>query len=585
MTKLVIGLAVVVVVVLIIVILAARNRRAEHPEGAAQRSGGRNMAGRDRHDWRDEDGRGRSVRHPARDGRASLHQDDGPRRPAGRRDASQRRADAPADGEPGYGEPGGPDAATRVSSGGRDRARARDGRGSAHEAGHGSRSGHHGAGSHGYDGARDRKRASVPADRGTDRRDSEASPRPRPEAPAASRTRPGRSRRSDDSADWPSTEWDKLSDVDYWAELASDKPLTTTAQPAAPARPGQQRDAQAGAAYGAVAGPAAASGIAPGGDALSTRRLPQMAAAPVPPSALPLPRPVAAAGYHPDDPTIDQGGDAGRGRRRIPGSLDDDPLTSPSFPRVPADDSRSFRSSRGPALSSSQEAAQNAPTQQFASYQSQAPQSGPPAAGDRGRLSAYPDSYPAGSGSHARPGPGAGPANGGASSTTGPVPLPSGNPYGSYVGNLPSDGYPTRPAPDLNGHRGAPYPAASDLNGYRSAPYPPAQEPDRYREGSYPPTAGPDSQREWYPQPSPSPLPRHSNGAAGPGPSESEAPGTGRRGRDGHYYPPDYRPGGYPSARPGQDGYLPPGGYPGAPAVPYAQDPYGPDGYGRQSGY
>ena len=236
MTKLVIGLAVVVVVVLIIVILAARNRRAEHPEGAAQRSGGRNMAGRDRHDWRDEDGRGRSVRHPARDGRASLHQDDGPRRPAGRRDASQRRADAPADGEPGYGEPGGPDAATRVSSGGRDRARARDGRGSAHEAGHGSRSGHHGAGSHGYDGARDRKRASVPADRGTDRRDSEASPRPRPEAPAASRTRPGRSRRSDDSADWPSTEWDKLSDVDYWAELASDNHgATGRARPPGPA--------------------------------------------------------------------------------------------------------------------------------------------------------------------------------------------------------------------------------------------------------------------------------------------------------------------------------------------------------------
>ena len=45
MTKLVIGLAVVVVVVLIIVILAARNMRAEHPKGAAQRSGGRNMAG------------------------------------------------------------------------------------------------------------------------------------------------------------------------------------------------------------------------------------------------------------------------------------------------------------------------------------------------------------------------------------------------------------------------------------------------------------------------------------------------------------------------------------------------------------
>ncbi len=544
MTKLVIGLAVVVVVVLIIVILAARNRRAEHPEGAAQRSGGRNMPGRDRHDWRDEDRHGRSVRHPARDSRASLHQDDQPRR------------------------------------------RSRDDRVSAHEAGHGSRSGHRGAGSHGYEGARDRQRASVPGDRGTDRRDSDATPRLRPEAPAASRTRPGRGKRSYDSADWPSTEWDKLSDVDYWAELASDKPLTTTAQPAAPARPGLERDPQAGAAYGAVAGRAPASGIAPGGDALSARRLPQMAAAPVPPSAPPLPHPIAAAGCHPDDPTIDQGGDAGRGRRRIPGSLDDDPLTSPSFPRVSADDSRSFRSSRGPAPSSSPEAAQSAPTQQFASYQSPAPQFGPPAAaaGERERRSAYPDSYAAGSGSHARPGPGAGPANGGASSTSGPIPLPSGNPYGSYVGNPPGDGYSARPAPDLNGYRGAQYPAASDLNGHRSAPYPPAQELDRYRDGSYPPAVSPDSHREWYPPSSAGPLARDSNGAAGPGPSEFEAPGSGRRARDGHYGPPDYRPGEYPSARPAQNGYLPPGGYAGAPPVPYAQDPYGPDGYGR-SGY
>jgi len=32
--------------------------------------------------------------------------------------------------------------------------------------------------------------------------------------------------------DWPTTDWDALSDVDYWAELAADKPLSTTAQPA-----------------------------------------------------------------------------------------------------------------------------------------------------------------------------------------------------------------------------------------------------------------------------------------------------------------------------------------------------------------
>ena len=161
--------------------------------------------------------------------------------------------------------------------------------------------------------------------------------------------------------------------------------------------------------------------------------------------------------------------------------------------------------------------------------------------------------------------------------------MPAGNPYGSYVGSPPGDGYSARPAPELNGHRGAPYPAASDQE--HSAPYPPAQEQDRYRDGSYPPAASPDSHREWYPQPSASPLPREGNGAAGPGQSEFEAPATGRHSGDGYYYPPGYRPSGYPSARPGQEGYLPSGGYPGAPPVPHAQDPYAPDGYGRQAGY
>jgi hypothetical protein len=541
--------------------LAARNMRAEDPGDAAERSGGRNMAGRDRHDWPD-DRRGRSVRRPARDSRAD------------RRDGSQRRASELA-----YGLRPGPDSASRDSAGGRDRARARDGRVSNPETGHGSRSG---ARSRGYEGARDRRRASVPADRGPDRRDSDASLRPRAEAPAAPRTRPGRSKRSDDSADWPSTEWDKLSDVDYWAELASDKPLTTTAQPAAPARPSpagrQERDAQPGA-RGAVAGRAGAGGVAPDSDAaLPARRHPQLAAAPVPapPAAPPPPHSIAPVGYRPDDPTIDQGAGAGRGQRRIAGSLDDDPLTSPSFPRVPADDSRSFRSSRAAGPSSSREAAHSAPTQQFASYQSPAVQFGAPAA-ERGRPPAYPDSYPAGSGSHSRPASGAVPAHG-ASAAAGPVPSPSGNPYGSYVGNPPSDGFAARSAADLNGHSSAAYPAVSDLSGHHSAPYPPAPDMNRYHSAPYLP-AGSDS-RPWYPQPSASPLTGDNNGAAGPGPSEFETPGTGRRGGDGHYYPPDYQPGRYPP-----EGHLPPAGYPSTPSAPHAQDPYAPDGYGRRAGY
>jgi hypothetical protein len=49
----------------------------------------------------------------------------------------------------------------------------------------------------------------------------------------------GRSRKRDDD-DWPSMEWDKLSDEQYWAQLSSDKPLATTArnpQPAIEPRP------------------------------------------------------------------------------------------------------------------------------------------------------------------------------------------------------------------------------------------------------------------------------------------------------------------------------------------------------------
>ena len=48
----------------------------------------------------------------------------------------------------------------------------------------------------------------------------------------------------DDDGDWPSNEWDELSDVDYWTELAADKPFTGDAPPAA-ARPGRPERAAA----------------------------------------------------------------------------------------------------------------------------------------------------------------------------------------------------------------------------------------------------------------------------------------------------------------------------------------------------
>src|SRR6185437_13290105 len=53
---------------------------------------------------------------------------------------------------------------------------------------------------------------------------------PKQPRPAAASARSGRGKGS--NAGGP--DWDSMSDIDYWTELASDKPLTTTAQPAGP---------------------------------------------------------------------------------------------------------------------------------------------------------------------------------------------------------------------------------------------------------------------------------------------------------------------------------------------------------------
>ena len=65
--------------------------------------------------------------------------------------------------------------------------------------------------------------------------ETEAKARPRNQPKG--RGRPSRGRRDDDDDDWPSTEWDKLSDEQYWAELSADKPLATTARSAQPSAP------------------------------------------------------------------------------------------------------------------------------------------------------------------------------------------------------------------------------------------------------------------------------------------------------------------------------------------------------------
>src|SRR6516164_9066555 len=49
--------------------------------------------------------------------------------------------------------------------------------------------------------------------------------------PASSKSRSRQRGKRDDDDDWPSSEWDKLSDEQYWAELSADKPLSTMARP------------------------------------------------------------------------------------------------------------------------------------------------------------------------------------------------------------------------------------------------------------------------------------------------------------------------------------------------------------------
>ena len=96
----------------------------------------------------------------------------------------------------------------------------------------------------------------------------ETEARERPKNQAKGRGRPSRGRRDDDDDDWPSTEWDKLSDEQYWAELSADKPLATTARSAQPssAAPAAQPARAAGqpsASGRAASRPAAAPDAGP----------------------------------------------------------------------------------------------------------------------------------------------------------------------------------------------------------------------------------------------------------------------------------------------------------------------------------
>jgi hypothetical protein len=558
MTKLVVVLAVVVIVILVIVIIAARSMRAEDPDEFADR--GPSRGGRDDRD----DGYERQDRHPARTGRGARppqRQGGGSGRMAAagsgrgfddRRDAQRSRRYDVMDDDRGYDGDRGFE--RRAARGASERRGPQPG---------------------------PQERARGTARRGDGR--PQRRPQESPEPPGA---RPAR-RPSGDSSEWDSSEWEQLSDVDYWAELSANKPLTTTAQPAAqaagtgpdrhteaparrtppPSAPPRQdpatglpvrggRPQPAGADLPAVAGrgdyapaPVAVNGL---GD--QTRPVPAPLAEPrssrhADPAGLPtVPGPSRA--QPPARPRVDP---------------DDDPLTSPSFPRIPAADSRSYRNGRAdtPPRGSSVPPSYLAPTQEFASYGSPAPDypgngsyvgngsrdadATPPNGYDP--LSSR-DPYPA----QASPAPTRPPAPA--------APAASGNPYGSYV------------TPD----------SQATVAGYREYSGAHSRPADNDL-GSYPPPA----------RPSEPPQPPGNGYWAGQPPAAGAIPGSGTAGYldgHGHHADPlgtadqrtDYANGysnGYAAHEPA--GY-PQGSYPAAPqdqAAGYAPlDPYGRDGYG-----
>src|SRR6266700_2772453 len=182
----------------------------------------------------------------------------------------------------------------------------------------------------------------------------------RDELPAI-KPRQGRGKRDEDG-DWPSNEWDELSDVDYWAELASDKPLTTTP-------PDEQAGRSIRRASRSANGQAPARGDRDAGKAGRQGRQPDPArqadqglipavarqADPVPGSWSEELGGSRRSGLGRTEQlhAVPASPAPGREPRRIP-PADDDPLTSPSFPRVAADDSRSYRRARRPGSDESQ---------------------------------------------------------------------------------------------------------------------------------------------------------------------------------------------------------------------------------------
>jgi hypothetical protein len=433
---------------------------------------------------------------------------------------------------------------------------------------------------------------------GSDDRRSAAASAPRREESLPD-VQPRRGKREGED-NWPSTEWDELSDVDYWAELASDKPLTGPSQTApalsrgARAAAGSRRDTNPGSRGRREDGPS--RGPDREASKLPTRvtRRPEPAVR----AAAVSERPdrtdrVQRAGRQPDEfgPTVSRRpmaigpesalaalADSGL-HPPVPRPVDDDPLTSPSFPRIASDDSRSYRRNR-----TAPQPIQAPPgQQQYPGYTSGQFSARPalPGAGHPGQAVAA-DPYQVAAQSQAMPG-GYPPAAG----SVGYQGLDNG--YQASTAAFPTQhagamGYPADPGPAGYLPQSAPVPYSSPPS---YAP-PPGGYPADPGSGGYPvaPAAAypsePPGRYQGYPQ---------------SGVTSSSGP---------HMRPPDngYLPAGPPTAAypvPGAPtplapqapmGHLPAGGYPAAPmytapaqTVQYQAAPYEPPAYQPVNGH
>jgi hypothetical protein len=621
MTPLVIGLAAVVVVILIAVALGMRHVRNEERADFADVPADRGRAdGRPDQDW------GNSGQRSARAERPSAR--GGGPRSRGHEERAGRRGDRDDSGAGG-----------------------------------------------GHDGRFDSGTRAARADIDHDEPDFRTAQRQ--EARAQARGRQARGRRDDDG-DWPSTEWDKLSDADYWKEVASDRPLVTTArvaqqaQDTSQARPGLDRDFAGHATQASrraaepppgrnmptdVARPPARgvpqpAGAGRGTDFLSApavardqeRNRPELARPALsrlepgrPDLSGPGSRRPDFGSTEPGRPEFGRpefgrpeqirpasrypGPDQRAQRPAVPMPADDDPLTSPSFPKIVTSDSRSYHGDRpaAPAASLADQAGYGAPTVQF---------DGNGAGGSRRAdghsLNGYDRSITDGTsaataprsyqpdahsvtgnyGTRSHPSPARASETGPGSPAGLPRPAgsplpavpPTGNPYGSYVSSdLP--GYPDSPTAAYplghSGH-GYPGPSAGQVNGHGDA---------RYGHGlpvgdSVPPLGS--RAASWYPDVPATVAPVPSPGGSAP-PGAGLPDGAGRPAHvngNGQLSPSGYPPGPYASGRHDVPGY-PPAGYGGAPQAAYpgpgrhsaAQhdaarylppELYGRDGYGGQ---